>query len=161
MIQLLLFLHVGAAIVAFGPTFMLSMVGAMSRAEPMHANFSLRLGDRITYRRIYPFALSMPVTGVLLIWATGIDVLAPRSLWLLAAIVLYVVALGYSYLVQTPTIRRMIELTSRPPGPPGEGAIVGPPPELLALGAKAAQGGMLLVALVTVILGLMIFKPGS
>ena len=39
----LLFLHVLGAIVAFGPTFAFSFIGAMGGAEPQHANFATRV----------------------------------------------------------------------------------------------------------------------
>ena len=47
-LPLLLFLHVMGAILAFGPTFAYSIMGAMAGREPQHANFSARQvgGDR-------------------------------------------------------------------------------------------------------------------
>ena len=41
--QLFLFLHVLGAIVAFGPTFAFSFIGASGGAEPQHANFATRV----------------------------------------------------------------------------------------------------------------------
>ena len=59
----LLFLHVLAAIVAFGPTFSFSVIGAMGGAEPQHANFATRLSHRIAHRLVYPIGITLPITG--------------------------------------------------------------------------------------------------
>ena len=128
MIQLFLFLHIGGAIIAFGPTFALPLMGAMSGKEPQHANFAARASGVITQRRIVPFALSMAVTGGLLIWATGRDLTNPANYWLDVAIVIYIVAIGYALMVQAPAGRKIVELTSSPPEP----GATGPSPELIA-----------------------------
>jgi hypothetical protein len=152
---LFLFLHVGGAIIAFGPTFALPLLGTMSRAEPQHANFAARASGLISQRRIIPFALSMAVTGAVLIWSTGRDLTAPANYWLDLAILIYVVGIGYALMVQGPTGRRLVELTSQPPPPDA----TGPSPELLATAAKARRGSLILMAVVTVIVALMVFKP--
>ena len=45
MVELLMFLHVGAAIIAFGPTFAFPILGAMGGKEPMFANFATRASE--------------------------------------------------------------------------------------------------------------------
>ena len=67
-----LFLHVLGAIVAFGPTFAFSIIGAMGGKEPQHANFATRVSATISR----PDGLSRSgssrvITGVLLIWISG------------------------------------------------------------------------------------------
>ena len=47
---LFLLLHIGGAIVAFGPTFAFPLIGSMGAAEPQHANFALRINERISSR---------------------------------------------------------------------------------------------------------------
>jgi hypothetical protein len=157
----LLFAHVLGAIVAFGATFStMPILGAMGGREPMHGNFALRVGKAISDRVIIPFAFLQGATGLGLIWALGLDLLNTR--WLLVSIGLYVVALGYALLIQTPAARRMIELTSGgppPSEPPPAGRPAGPPPEIAALGAKLRRGGMILAALIFVIVLLMVVKP--
>lgn len=157
MIQLLLFLHIGGAIIAFGPTFALPLVGALSGKEPQHANFAARASGIIFQRRILPFALSMAVTGGLLIWLTGKDLTSPTNYWLDLAIVIYVFAIGYSLMVQAPAGRKIVELTSRPPEP----GVTGPSPELMATVKRSRQGSLILMAAVAVIVALMVFKPGA
>ncbi|HEY0443164.1 MAG TPA: DUF2269 family protein [Candidatus Limnocylindrales bacterium] len=161
---LLLFVHVLAAIVAFGPTFAFPIIGSMGGAEPQHANFATRITATVTDRLVEPFALSMPVTGLLMVWVGNINLLATR--WLLVAIVLYVIAISYSVLVQRRTVLRIVELSGGHGGPPipalaspGPGAMGGPPPELMAAVAKAQRGGMFLGLMVVVLVFLMVAKP--
>jgi uncharacterized membrane protein len=148
-----LFLHVFGAILAFGPTFVFSIIGAMGGAEPQHANFATRVSQKISDRLVTPLAIFQGITGVLLILLSGRDLLAAR--WLLLGIALYVFALAYALFIQSRHVARIIELTSAPP-PPGAS---GPPPELAAEVKSVQRGGMLLGALITVIVFLMVVKP--
>jgi uncharacterized membrane protein len=148
-----LFAHVLGAILAFGPTFAFSIIGAMGGQEPQHANFATRVSAKITDRLVEPLAILQGVTGVLLILISGRDLLASR--WLLLSIVLYAIALGYSLFIQRRDVHRIIELTSSPP-PPGA---TGPPPGLPEVVARVQRGGALLGVLVVVIVFLMVVKP--
>jgi hypothetical protein len=152
-----LFAHVLGAIVAFGPTFSSSIIGKMGGAEPQHANFGTRVGRAIASQRILPFAVLQGITGVGLIITGNVDVL--RAGWLMLAIVLYAIALGFAFGVQTPTVKRIIEMTSAPPPVPAPGAPSGPPPELKALIERVKLGGIILAGLVAVIVFLMVLKP--
>ena len=107
-------------------------------------------------RRPSPFALSMAVTGALLIWATGRDLTSTTNLWLDVAIVIYVIAIGYALMVQGPAGRKIVELTSKPPDPNAGG----PPPELMATAKQLRQGSLILMVSIAVIVALMVFKPG-
>ena len=69
----LLFLHVLGAIVAFGPTFAFSIVGAMGGAEPQHANFATRVSHAITTKRVLPIGFTLPITGLAIIAVRGIN----------------------------------------------------------------------------------------
>ena len=148
----LLFLHVMAAIVAFGPTFAFSIIGAMGGAEPQHANFATRVSHRVGDILVEPFAISMFITGVLLIWAANIPLLDPNWRWLQVAIVLYLVALGLSLFVSRPNVKRIIALS-------GEGAAGPPPPEMLKAIGTVQRIGMILTVLLVAIVFLMVVKP--
>ncbi|MFI5255034.1 MAG: DUF2269 family protein [Candidatus Limnocylindrales bacterium] len=163
MIQLFFFLHIGAAIVAFGPTFVFPLIGAMGGKEPMHANFAARISGAIERRVVLPVALTMPLSGIGLIWTLPIDVLAPTSRWLLLGIAVYIVAIAYVVFVQDPAAHKVIALSTPPAGgpPPGGPPPGGPPPELLAAIKKVQQGGLILTVLLVAIFLLMIFRPGS
>jgi uncharacterized membrane protein len=148
-----LFLHVLGAILAFGPTFAFSIIGAMGGQEPQHANFATRVSARIGDRLVAPLAIFQGVTGVLLIVISGRDLLASR--WLLLSIVLYAIALSFSLFIQRRNVQQIIELTSAPP-PAGAS---GPPPALREVVRRVQRGGMFTGALIVVIVFLMVVKP--
>lgn len=151
----LLFVHVLGAIIAFGPTFAFSIIGAMGGKEPQHANFATRVSQTIGDRLVAPLAIFQGITGLLLIWISGRDLFAPESRWLLLAIVLYLLGLYFSLMIQARWVRGIIDMTSAPP-PPGA---AGPPPALAELIGKVQRGGMILGINVAVIVFLMVLKP--
>lgn len=162
-----LFAHVLGAIIAFGPSFSMPLIGAMGAKERQHANYGLRVSERLAKVQILPLAIVQGFTGVALIVTGNIDLFAAK--WLLLAIVLYLIAIGYSIFVQTPTLKKVIAMTSGgpPPGTSGPtGAVAaggppagGPPPELAATIKRLQQGGMLLLVLIISIVLLMVVKP--
>lgn len=151
----LLFLHVLGAILAFGPTFSFSIIGAMAGKEPQHANFATRATQAVGNRLVEPLAISMAVTGLGLILVTGRNPLDRANWWLAIAIVIYTIALVFSIAVQNRDVARIISLTSVPP-PPGAG---GPPPELPPIVRRVQRGGMFLGLAVIAIVFLMVVKP--
>ena len=154
LIAIFLFLHVMGAIIAFGPAYSaFPIIGSMAGKEPQHANFAARINEAITKTRVIPLAIFQGVTGLVLIYLTGLNPFS--QLWLGLGIVLYVIALTYALAVQAPTGRRIVELTSAPP-PPGA---TGPSPELMAAVKRAQQGGMILGILILAIVILMVTKP--
>jgi uncharacterized membrane protein len=151
----LLLLHVLGAIVAFGPTFAFPIIGYMGGKEPQHANFATRVSYTIGDRLVGPLALFQGVTGVGLILVTNRPLMDRSNWWLDIAIVLYLIALGFSIFVQSRNVTRIIEMTSAPP-PPGAS---GPPPGLAALVKRVRLGGMFTALLVVAIVTLMVLKP--
>ena len=151
----LLFLHVLGAIVAFGPTFAFSIIGAMGGAEPQYANFATRVSHAITSRRVLPIGITLPITGLAIIAVRGINPIDRPFWWLALAIVLYLIAYGYGFFVQRHLVERVVELTSSPP-PPGAS---GPPPELMDLVRRIQRGGMGMGILIVTIVFLMVVKP--
>jgi uncharacterized membrane protein len=158
-LAILLFLHVGGAVLAFGPTFTFPIIGAMGGREPQHVNFALRVQNRIANVLVVPLALFQGVTGLLLIWKTGFNLFATN--WLLVGIALYVVALAIALGISLPAVRKLIQLTSAPPPtpPPGAPAPTGPPPHVAALAKRARRAGMVNAGLILVIIFLMVTKP--
>lgn len=155
LVPYLIFLHVLGAIVAFGPTFAFATIGAAGRAEPQHVNFGTRLSHTISSRFVYPVGITLPITGLAIIGILQINPLDRAYWWLGIAIILYVIAYGYSFFVQRKLVERAIELTGSPP-PPGAS---GPPPELMAIGKRIGQGGMVMGIILVVIVFLMVVKP--
>lgn len=164
-LALLLFLHVMGAIIAFGPTFAFSLMAPMAASEPMHMNFTLRMQKKIASTLVTPLAVLQGITGLLLIWrlsaVTGvpfIEVLAHG--WLLLAIVLYLTALGLSFMVIYPALHVLLDGTSGPPpAPPAGGAPAGPPPHIAAAAGRIRMASMTNTLLIVVIVFLMVTKP--
>ncbi|HEX7496413.1 MAG TPA: DUF2269 family protein [Candidatus Limnocylindrales bacterium] len=174
LVPIFLTIHVLTAIVAFGPTFIFSIIARMAAQEPQHGLFALRLTDRIERMVVIPAALLMPVSGSLLVWSEGINLATTH--WLVLAIGLYIVAITFAILIQLRTIDRMIELATgmAAAGPvlaAGPGAALAiasertlhgpssPAAEMAALGARARNGGIFLAVMVVVIVSLMAGKP--
>ena len=136
---LFLYLHVGAAIIAFGPTFTFPIIGALGSKDPMHAGFGVRVTEALLEKLVLPFAISMPFTGVGLIYFGHINLLDRSSWWLVIAIILYAITITIAVAMQRPLIRHLVKLTAG--GPPPGGASGGPPPGASAAGSAADAGG--------------------
>jgi uncharacterized membrane protein len=155
--QVFLFAHVLGAIVAFGPTFSSPIIGRLGAQDPAHGNFAMRVSRELARVQILPLAVVQGITGLGLIFTGNIDL--TRSTWLLIAIPLYLLAVGFGIFVQTPRAKRIIEMTTPPAGAPVGPPAGGPPPALLSEITKVKQGGLLLIGLVTAIVFLMVVKP--
>jgi Predicted integral membrane protein (DUF2269) len=156
MLQLILFLHVMGAILAFGPTYAYSIIGAMGGREPMHANFATRVSAKIGTSLVYPLAIFQGITGLALIFLANRDL--TKELWLGLGIVLYIGALTYALTIQRNAVHHVIELTTLPAGGPPPGAPAGPPPGLAEAVRKVQLGGMGLGITIAVIVFLMVTK---
>jgi uncharacterized membrane protein len=152
MLQLWLFLHILGAIVAFGFGFYAPIYGAMAANEPQHGNWYLRSTKRVSDMILVPAALSMGVTGVLIVLETG-GMSRFQEPWLGLAMVIYVAAILAVLFVQRPALNRVIELTSEPPGPDG------PPAEVPKLLRRLRMLGIALLIAVIAIVYLMVVKP--
>jgi hypothetical protein len=160
LLAVFLFLHVMGAIVVFGPTFVFPIITSQARKSPQNFPFAATLNEFISRRIVIPGAIVQGITGVALIIILGVDLTISAYRWLVAGIILYLIAIGFSILVQEKNAERMVHLmNSMPPGPPPAGAPAGPPPEVAALGKKLQQGGMLLTVLIVLIVILMVTKP--
>lgn len=157
-LALLLFLHVGGAILAFGPTYAFPLIASMAAAEPAHLNFALRAQHRIAHVLVTPLALFQGVTGLLLVWRVGFELLTRG--WLLLSIALYLIALTISFTMLYPALRVLIPATSGPPPErPAGDAPAGPPPHVAAAIRKGRMGGKINSVLVLVIVFLMVTRP--
>lgn len=174
---LFLYLHISGVLVAFGPTIAFPFLAARAAKEPMHGNFTLRATEWLVERVVEPGAIFVFLMGVGLILTKGYSLV--DDLWVTTAIVLFLITFGVANLIQLPTVRKMIALTSQPPAvvvnaaeageqpamagpgtPAAAGAgPAGPPAEFLALSQRAARTGMLTTAMLFVIIALMVVKP--
>jgi Predicted integral membrane protein (DUF2269) len=153
---ILLLLHVGGAILAFGPTFTFPIIGSMARKEPIHANFAIRLNEKIERGLVIPIGLFQAVTGLLLIWRADFDLL--KAYWLDLSIILYIAAYTITFMRQVPATAKLAEATATPPPPPAPGAPppAGPPPHIAALTAEIQRNGMVMTGLLVAIIILMV-----
>lgn len=153
LITLLLLLHVGGAIIGFGPTFAFAVLGPMAgKAGPNGGVAIMESIVAIEKKLVIPVAaLTQPLSGLALIFVAGFsaDFLSHRWLWI--AIVIYVVTFYTAIFVQTPLTERMIHLAKSGP----------PTPEFMAMAKRSQRiGPFITVALVTIIV-LMVTKPGG
>jgi uncharacterized membrane protein len=160
MFPLFLFLHVMGAIAVFGPTFVFPVIVSQAQKSPQNVPFAVVLSAFIERRIVIPGAIVQGITGVILILLIGADLTSSAYRWLVGGIILYLIAIGFAILVQDKNSEKMVELTrNMPPGPPPAGAPAGPPPEIVEMGKKLQQGGMILTVLIVLIVILMVTKP--
>jgi uncharacterized membrane protein len=160
MFQLFLFLHVMGAIAVFGPTFVFPVIASQAQKSPQNGPFAAALSEYIERRIVIPGAIVQGITGVALIVIAGRDLTISANRWLIAGIVLYLIAVLFAVFVQAKNAEKMVHLTQNMPGgPPPAGAPAGPPPEIMETGKKLQQGGMLLTVLIVLIVILMVTKP--
>lgn len=159
MFKFWLFVHIMSTVIAFGPTYTLPAIAALARKGPRYGAFAAEVAELIEMRYAWPFVLVAGVSGTALILDADIPWLDIPWLWI--SIVIYVVAIVFSLLVQTPNTKKMVELTARlaDAGEPPAGAPVGPPPELAALGKKLQFGGIALSVASLAVFYLMIVQP--
>jgi len=165
--KLWLLLHIAAAIIAFGPTFVFPLIGAASKKNPMHGGFGLLVSEIIELRLVIPFALTMPVSGLGLAYTAQVD--WGHNPWLIAGLALYVVAMFIALVLQAPVVRKLVHMTMHAPAgaasapmPAGPGAAAaGPPPEVARLLKRVQIQGMSLTLLLLTIITLMVLRPGG
>ena len=114
MFQLMLYLHIVGAIIAFGFGFAVPVIGKMAAAEPQHANWFLRAGKRVGDTILLPASLSMAVTGAGLIYFGS---RTPKEMWLSIAMLIYIVAILVVLFVQRPTMAKAHRADLDPAGP--------------------------------------------
>jgi uncharacterized membrane protein len=165
--DLLLLLHIFAAIVGFGTVFFNGLYGAQAKQRPGPGGVAIGEANFAVTMVAEWFIYSVPITGILLVLAQGdFEIWKFSQLWVWLSIVLYVVALGISHGSQIPASRRMNELSKElaAAGPPPEGAPPGGPRplgvDMVALGKRLGAGGAALSLLLVAILVLMVWKPG-
>jgi uncharacterized membrane protein len=156
-------LHIVSSIVGFGAVTLNAFYGAEVKARKGREGLAiLQANEKVSKIGSY-FIYSVPLWGFGLVGLSD-GVWELSQTWILAAIVLYVIAIGVSTGVMQPAVRRqealMRELAEM--GPPPAGAS-GPPPQVADLeanGKKIAIAGTLLNLMLLAILVDMIWRPG-
>ncbi|HEY6471011.1 MAG TPA: DUF2269 family protein [Candidatus Dormibacteraeota bacterium] len=151
-----LFLHILAAVIAFGPIFVFPIVGSLAAQMPQHMHFAVALNHRIEQRLVLPLALSMAVSGVGLIWTANINIF--QTPFLFVGVGLYLVALVIALTALLPMTTRLVHLVEHAPPP----AVPGPPPhEMMQLVRRLQMFGGITTVLFLVIIFLMVIQPGG
>ncbi len=154
-----LFLHITAAVLAFGPLFVFPIIGTLAAKAPQHMKFVLTLNHHIESRLVVPFALSMLVSGSGLIWTADINWFGTP--YLIVAVALYLVALVLGLGVLGPNNRKMLALVEHAPAPGPGAAPSGPPAPVMKLIRANQVAGGVSTLLFLVIIFLMIIQPGG
>jgi uncharacterized membrane protein len=159
-----LLVHIIMAISAFGPTYAFPVIAKFAKRDPRNAHLATEVIHTIHMRVTIPAAVAMPFIGLALIYLGHFNLW--KSEWLLISIVLYITAFFTSVLFLRPNEIRMLRLIEQMPAPPAPGTAPiaggsGPPPEIAAVGRNLDLGGMLVTLLLTAIIVLMVWRPGS
>ena len=145
--EVIKFIHVLLAIVAVGFNATYGIWLARAAKEPEHEAFALRGVKLLDDRFANPAYALLLVTGLLMVWVGDLDL---TQFWLLAALVLYAVAVGLGLFVYTPTLRNQIAVLESS----GAGSA-----EFQTLSKRGTGVGVVLAIDVIVIVFLMVTKP--
>ena len=104
------------AIIAFGPTFTFPILGRVASREPRFGPAVITANVAIEKGLVIPLGLFQGVTGLGLILTVGMNPFDSAFHWLLAGIILYVVAFTIVFTSCTPTARSC-STWPRPPSP--------------------------------------------
>lgn len=151
-----LFLHILAAVIAFGPIFVFPIVGSLAAQMPQHMRFAFELNHRIEQRLVLPLAGTMAISGAGLIWTSDINIF--QTPFLLVGVVLYLVALTVARTVLLPSTAQLVHLAEH--APPSAAATGPPPQEVMTLVRRLQIFGGLTTLLFLVIIFLMVVQPG-
>lgn len=155
---LVLFLHITAAVIAFGAVFVYPVVDAAVRRSDLRAlPVWHEAQNQIGFKLLTPGATVVLVTGIYMAIDRWNDA---GGFWFSAAGVIVLAILGLSHGFFTPAARRMRELatTDLASGAVERGAMGA---EYQALAARVRLVGIATSLLVLVALLLMVWKPGA
>ena len=145
----LLTLHIFSAIAGFGVSFAFPFIGALAQKPGAPIAWFLKLNHNLG-RWLEVFALTVqPGTGAGLIITQHVSPWQSQNRWLLASIIIYVVAIAYSNFVQNPGVKKAIDMA--------EAQQFGP--EFGTRMKRLAQGGQFLTLALVAIIILMVVKP--
>jgi uncharacterized membrane protein len=145
--EVIKFFHILLAIVAVGFNATYGIWLARAAKEPEHERFALRGVKILDDRFANPAYGLLLVTGLLMVWVGDLEL---TQFWILAALVLYAVAVGLGLFVYTPTLREQIAVLESS----GPNSV-----EFRTLSKRGTTVGGVLAIDVIVIVFLMVTKP--
>ncbi|HEY0831753.1 MAG TPA: DUF2269 family protein [Candidatus Dormibacteraeota bacterium] len=144
---LLKFIHIAAAITAVGANVTYVVWNVRAQQDAAHMGFALKGIQFLDNRIANPAYGVVLVTGLLMVFVGRWSI---TSLWILAAVVLYVVVAVVGVAVYSPVLKNQIRLADA-----GDTSS----PEFVAASRRSAMVGPILGLVVAVILVMMVFKP--
>jgi uncharacterized membrane protein len=155
--NVVLFLHITGAIVAFGVAFAYPLfVRVAHRTDPAHLPYLHRAQGYVGSRLITGGATLILLTGIAMAWSN--DVYKFSDPFVSAGLVIVIVLLGMGGAFFAPTERRLAELAERDVQAAGGGAVT-LSPEYRAVFQRWTLGSALAVTLVLIAVLLMVIKP--
>jgi len=152
-VAILLLIHVAGAIVGFGSVYTFPILGPMA-AKPGPVGVAILEAMAALERRLLrPFLFIQPISGLFLIFALHLNENFFSHTWLWVAIVIYAITFTVGLTVQVPAISKLPKLAAELKGPPT--------PEFLALVKRSQRVGPILTVLLSIIIILMVTKPGA
>jgi uncharacterized membrane protein len=163
--DLLLWLHILCAIVGFGGVLLNVLYGLQAKQRPGPGGLAISEANYHVSHIAQYFIYAVFVFGFLLVPVSD-EVWSFGDTWIWLSMLLYVVALGISHGIVSPTAKKMIGLQQEmvAAGPPPADAPPGPPPQaaqMAELGKRMQLFGPVLQILFLAVLYLMVFKPGA
>jgi uncharacterized membrane protein len=140
-------IHVLAAITALGANITYAVWLARAARDPAGLPFALRGIKALDDRVANPAYGLLLVTGLLMVFVTGLPLTTP---WLLTALVLYAGLFAVGAAAYTPALRRQIQAVETP-GPQSD--------EYRAISARAQRLGVAVTLVAVAIVFLMVVKP--
>lgn len=148
---LFLFLHVLGVMAGIGPSMAFGQIAKVGRKDPSAARAASQITRHVSATLTAPLAALVFVSGLGMIWATGID--PRRQTWLWLSMVLFLATFGYSTLVHRRNVNKLAALAATPE------RTVDQSTEMDRLRGRVRVAGAILRWATVVILALMIFKP--
>lgn len=166
--NVVLLLHLVAAVVGFGSSFVWPALAARARKmEPgqgyLLTSTALQLGKPLTTYPIY----ATGAFGLILVILSAADDFGPWGFdqtWISFALLLFIVAALIAAFLHYPNLKKMDELQARLVAGEAKPSPNGPPAEVLELQERGKQAGMyggLLHLLFLLLMILMVWKPGA
>lgn len=141
------YIHILAAIIAVGFNLTYAVWIIRAQRDRAHLDFALRGVKVLDDYFANPAYLLLLLTGLAMVYISRYQLTA---LWLLASLILWVIAIILGYTVYTPTLRKQI-MTLAASG--AESA------EYRRVAQRGAALGITLAVIVLIILALMVLKP--
>ena len=144
---LLKYVHIFSAIVAVGSNITYGIWNARSAADPAHLGFALKGIKFIDDRIANPAYGVLFITGLIMVFVGRFPL---TSLWIIAAVVLFIAVAVIAFRVYTPLLSNQIRLVD---------AGNTTSPEYARLDRRGRMIGPILGILVAIILVMMVFRP--